>query len=814
MPVFSHSKKTETGDRVGSKLLIDHLGGVRQKAFLHKSSNVQFSETPQDIDPLLNAISWLHDLGKYTSYFQAYLLNQRKVDFRLKAHSNLGAHTAFQLFGDEPESALLAFYLIKMHHSNLLNFDKVLWPDNYTELKLEEQNVFDKQVANLSGLDELKKEFPFFDRQLMQLSTAKTLRNLWSKELKRDPQIARYFKVNYLFSLLIESDKLDASNTAPYQLTSLPKNAVDERPKFGKPHFPNEPLHTFSQNELRNFVRAEVVKNISRDDILEKRLFTLAAPTGIGKTMTSLDFVLKLREKIEAEEGYLAQIIYGLPFINIIEQALSEYEATLGKEKIIGHYQFADIFGKDDASLNRGSDEVVSYSKQRMAWDTWQSDVVITSFVQLFETLIGNRNKLLKKFHHFADSIIILDEVQTLSIEKLPLIGAALYFLCKHLNARVLIMTATQPKIFELMERELHISIDDSRLKPLNLLIRDSEVFSCFNRTKIIPKIESEIDNDDFIELFDANWTSEKSCLIVVNKVSRSIELFNKMCELKKKQKFDNPILYLSTNITPRERRKRVHWLKYKMKYGAKPILISTQVVEAGVDLDFDMGFRDLGPIDSIVQVSGRINRENSVERKGAPLFIVDFGDCNGIYGFVTDAKSRVALNTQEIPENEYKEMVERYFENVADPKLSDFSISTEIFEAMEHLRFAYPGDKSGTENQPKKTVSNFKIIENSYKGTSVFIELPNDTKATETRKAYEQLLNGKLDRNEFERWYKKDFHQRIIAVPNYLPNISQLVGEGLSEDILWIKPDVSEYYYDKNTGFIRTGESDPVVMF
>lgn len=809
MPAYSHSKEDEEGNRTGSKLLIDHLKGVREKAFLHKSNNVNFLEN-QDLDLLLDSVCWLHDLGKYTSYFQTYLIEPQKADYKLKAHSNLGAHTAFQLFRENPKMALLAFYLIKMHHSNLLNFNQVLWPDNYTERKLEEGDIFERQVKSLSSLEELKQNFPFFRDELIQLSTAKELHDLYKKELKNADSVAYYFKINYLFSLLIESDKLDASDTKPYQLTALPENAVDNRPNFGEPVFPDRHLKTFSQNELRNFVRAKVTENLKREDILDRKIFTLAAPTGIGKTMTSLDFVLKLRNKIQKKEGYLPQIIYGLPFINIIEQALGEYEKTLGEGKILGHYQFADIFGEDQPEKNQLNDEERSYSQKKMAWDTWQSDIVITSFVQLFETLIGNRNKLLKKFHHFADSIIILDEVQTLSIEKLPLIGSALYFLAKYLNARILIMTATQPKIFELMERELKITITDLNLVPLKLLEQDNEVFACFNRTKIVPEIKAKIDNDGFIELFESRWTTDKSCLIVVNKVSRSIELFNKVCELKTQNGFDNPILYLSTNITPRERRKRVNWLSYKLRYGSKPILISTQVVEAGVDLDFDMGFRDLGPIDSIVQVAGRINRENSEVRKGSPLFVVDFGDCQKIYGHATDIKSRTALDMKEISENQYKNIVEHYFESISDVRMSDFYESIEIFDAMKNLRYAYPANSEGA----KKAVSDFKIIKDSHKGISVFIEQQNDKIATKAREAFQLLLKGELNRQIFDKDYKRAFNQRIIAVPTYLSNVSELKEEQLTDEILWVKPDVVEYFYNENTGFIRGQETESAIMF
>lgn len=804
MPVFSHSKQISKDQREGSKLLIDHLKGVRDKAINHLSTQTSFGD--KDTEKLLDAVCWLHDLGKYTKYFQTYLLEPDKADHQLKAHSNLGAQTAFKYFESEPEKALLAFYLIKMHHSNLMNIDQVLYPDNKQYSMLEQAN-FEKQKTALSTLGELRSYFEF-DDQLIGSTTPKELYKLFKRHFKGEHSIARYFKTNYLFSLLIESDKLDASDTEPYAFSSLSQNAVDAR--FDKPNFPETDLKGFSQNQLRNFVRSEVVSVIGREDILERRIFTLAAPTGIGKTMTSLDFVLKLRHRIKEEKGYFAQVIYGLPFINIIEQALSEYEKTVGPDAVMGHYQYADVFGKDERSKNELEDEEVKYNQMKMAWDTWQKDVVITSFVQLFETLIGNRNKLLKKFRHFADSIIILDEVQTLAIEKLPVIGAALYYLCKHLNARVLIMTATQPKLFELMTRELDVHVEEDFLKPLNLLERDEEVFACFNRTRIVPLLEMKIENENFIEVFGEHWQFDKSCLLVVNKVNRSIEIYDLLKEYLKGE--DNvEFFYLSTNITPVQRQERINEIKRKLPT-TTCILVSTQVVEAGVDLDFDMGFRDLGPIDSIVQVAGRINRENSEVRKGSPLYIIDFGDCQRIYGHATESKARKALSAGEIPEENYKGMVETYFDDIADQKMSDFEISREVFDAMKNLKYAFPA------SVPKRhiTVSDFRIIEESQNGISVFIELPDDEEGMKAREAYQRLLAGEMKKSEFDQKFKRAFNQRIIAVPDYLEKADELKQDiPLNENLLWVKSDEASYYYNDENGFIRiVKDKNPVMVF
>lgn len=809
MPVYSHSRRNDQGQKVGSKLLIEHLRGVKDKAVQNFYPRVQFQTNANQLREELTAICWLHDLGKYTQFFQDYLLESKVVAQELKAHSAFGAYAAYQLFRYNSEVALTAYYLIKMHHSNLLTIDQVLYPDSFYKHRVED--VFRQQQQHLLNYDELAETFPDLKNITFSVADAKTLFKDFKKSFKKRPSIERYFKVNYLFSLLIEADKLDASDTTRYLPVTIDIDSVDKRAGFGKPQFPkHKALRDFTQNELRNYVRYQVTDNLSRANILEKRIFTLAAPTGIGKTLTALDFALKLRRKIEVDQQRIPQIIYGLPFINIIEQALSEYEATMTTGKIIGHYQYADIFGGDQP----GEDEDRQYNQKKMQWDTWQCDVVITSFVQFFETLIGNRNRLLKKFHRMAGAIVILDEVQTLAIEKLPVIGAALHYLCKFLDTRVLIMTATQPKIFELMRREMAIETKQTELIPYNLLPQGQDVFACFNRTKIVPLLQEAIDDASFLKLFLSQWTTGKNCIIVLNKVQRSIDVFNLLKKhfLEEKQKV--ALCYLSTNITPVERQRRIKQIK-RLLPNKNCVLVSTQVVEAGVDLDFDMGFRDLGPIDSIVQVAGRINRENDTERKGSPLYVVDFGDCRKIYGYATDSQARVALQGHtEVSESNYKEMVETYFDKVAQGKLTDFDFSRKIFDAMQNLRYAHSNSVSEQQKRDQKTVSDFQIIDKKQEGVSVFIEMPGDQPGTLARENYQYLLKGKIKKEEFEKLHKRNFNQRIIAVPKYLDRIAELAqAEKLTDEILWAQSSEVANYYSSETGFIRSPEPKDVFI-
>jgi CRISPR-associated endonuclease/helicase Cas3 len=455
-------------------------------------------------------------------------------------------------------------------------------------------------------------------------------------------------------------------------------------------------------------------------------------------------------------------------------------------------------------SFNEG--EIQNYNQKLMALDTWQSDVVITSFVQFFETLIGNRNKLLKKFNHFANAIVILDEVQTLRLDQLPLIGSALFFLTKFLNTRVILMTATKPKIFELAQQEI-LSNEGENVVAIELLKNHNQIFSLFRRTKIIPLLDQKPDEDIISyfmnHVFSKKWEHSKSCLLVCNTVKRSIELFDAISEFMNEKGFSNPIEYLSTNIVPANRIERIEKLKEHLKNGDAPVLISTQVVEAGVDLDFDVGFRDLGPIDSIIQVAGRINRNNNPDKQHSPLYVFDFGEAGKIYGKITESQARKALSSKpEIVEEEYLYVIDRYFNDISSR--SSFSRFNKIFESMKHL--CYDSEDKGID----RPVSSFKIIEESPFTTSVFIEL--DEFAQKLRKKYYEKITGVLTKEIFDEKYKTAFQQRIISVPNYLTDYLEPINE-FEDNLLVVNLELLNDYYNTTTGFIRTLQKDEAVV-
>ncbi len=799
---FSHARETEEGQRIGSKLLYVHTNGVTRNALNRMQPNLSFGKNWEKISiaEFIRLLGVFHDLGKYTLFFQDYLLG-RNVDPTLKQHARFGAMVLYNYLekNADKELAYLAYFIVKNHHRNLHNPNRI--EDDKlvsAEGALQVEEVFEQQKKSLLPfINPIKQELAFEKLEEILFTPAGKPFRLWLKrEFNASPQVYRYFFINYCFSLLIEGDKLDASETPMFNLQELPEEAVEDFINS----FPQAPNKT---NDLRNAVRQEVAANLNRTDILKKKLFLLTAPTGIGKTLTALDFALKLRARLPGNP----QIIVGLPFINIIEQTLGIYEKVLSpyNAKVLGHYQYADLFGEQS---DNNLDEEHGYHQRRMELDTWQSDVVVTSFVQLLQTMVSSRNKMLLKFNHLAGAIVIMDEVQSLRLEQTPFIGAVLFFMSRFLDTRFVLMTATKPLIFELADEHILQHEGMSAKKEVCHLLNDPEYyFAQFERTQIIPLLNASLnDTPSFITLFEDKWTTDQSCLIVVNTVNRSLELYQEVAGWLRKKGLKNPVYYLSTNVIPLIRADVINQIKKDLKDGLHPILISTQVVEAGVDLDFDVGFRDLAPIDSIVQVAGRINRENTPARRLSPLYVLDFGDCQRIYGPITEFQAKLSLGEAPIPEPAYFGLIETYFWNIAGRNAYDDSLK--LFRAIKSLEY-----NASQENSP---ISHFQVIPFSASTLSVYLDW--DAEGVAIREFYLSVLREK-DRKkgfalkaEFDRLYKRGFHQRIIAVPKwYCGDLNSLLPEKPDFPIRFVPLEESNVWYTHPTGFNRKKEKQPM---
>lgn len=794
-PFYSHLKRDNNNQIIKLKLLATHIKGIENIVSQSVLNNV--IDQP-NLDALQLVIK-LHDLGKYTQYFQNYLQTGKKPDNNLQHHAQIGAATAYCL--TEANSTKLAFVvycLIRFHHLNLTNLKGLCsdYDKNKKEMQLWQKDLLPKlQIIE----QELQLKLP----ANCVPNALPDLRDI-ALDVIEEANIKNYFEFNYLFSLLIEADKLDASDTPIYMRKAIDTKVVGNYLQ----QFNNSNL----QNNIRTKVRQTVLQNLNDTDILNQRLFTLTAPTGIGKTYTSLDFALHLKQKLEENTDRKIQIIYALPFINIIEQGLDNYSKVLPADvALLAHYQFSDVFEQ-----TKNYEDSINYNQKAMLVDTWQSDIVITSFVQFFQTLIGYQNKVLKKFHHLAGSIIILDEVQTLKLSYMPLIGAVLYHLATLLDARIILMTATKPLIFELANK---VFFKNNKLNPIvskELLTNYEEIFACFNRTKMIPLLQYSLNETEeltatqqFVEqIFAQKWTANQSCLIVCNTVNRSIELYNEITTFLEEKQLSNNIFYLSTNIVPAHRLQRINAIKNQLEKGLAPILIATQVVEAGVDLDFDMGFRDIAPLDCIVQVAGRINRNN--KPKQCPLYIVDFNDCRKVYDKITEKHVRIVLTTEAykagIEEKDYLQLIATYFEKVSSE--SGYDESRKIYSAMQLL--SYDGEEKN-----ETYISSFEIIAEQKNVVSVFIEL---IEAIAAKEHFLQLIkpnnNNALEnaKEVFDKKYKKTFHQHIINVPKYyleyhIPLTSAQYR--LTDDIYYIPNEMLLSVYDENTGFKREKQTN-----
>lgn len=762
------------------KLLEDHLIGVSRLTFLF------LSEKPQKIRDELTDVSRIialtHDLGKSSNYFQKYLFADEKERVKLKGkgearHSLFSSLCAYYIVKEiKPDSIypFFAFLTVLRHHGDLRDvLDEASYFDDKEAMLLHKQleSINNESFAALA--DKLHKVgLPLLlSKEILSQwinNFGKEMRTVKKQIGRLESEVSNYIIINLLYSILLDADKSDVviKDTAVFerkQLTAI--NLVDNYK--AKTLFPQSPINNIREKAYQEALGG----NIS----LNERIYSLNLPTGLGKTLTAFSFALKLQEQLK-KENINPRIIYALPFLSIIDQNSDVFESVIKANDIkldsnifLKHHHLSEIFYKRE-------DTEFEPDEAKILIEGWNSEIIVTTFIQLFHTLISNKNRSIRKFHRISNSIIILDEIQSIPIKYWLLLRTVLKELSERLNIYIVFVTATEPLIFDREE--------------IKSLTNRDFYFNSLDRVSLQPRLAQTMTLNELHDYF--NITDGESYLFIFNTITAAKDFY---IMIKDKE---IPKTYLSTHITPKERLERIT----DIKQGKYKVVVSTQIVEAGVDIDFDVVVRDIAPLDSINQASGRCNRNGN---NRGNVYIVMLKDNNGrkyasyIYDSVLlDITQKILSNREEIKEGDFLQLIENYYSETKEKKTQD--TSRHILEAITRLRYDSEDDKT--------SISEFKLIEEDYRKTDVFIEL--NEKAREVWKQYiglKDISDVFLRKRKFDS-LKSDFYQYVISIPSNVENMPQIFGE-----IGHVKQSVLGDYYDIETGFL-TKDTKSVVIW
>lgn len=527
-----------------------------------------------------------HDLGKYNPEFQEYLKQcdratklGEKAPSRKVPHAKYGAKLAAEQFW-------FITSIIYGHHTGLPQGADMM--ARLDEVKSDiYQRILENANTELLNLDVDSEA----NQQLNNL-----LSNAYSNELL----------IRILFSCLVDADYLDTeTHFDPEQAQIRNKNQEKEDLKIDRLwqtlKKSQQELIAKAENTKVNQIRSQVYDCCLDAAKLEPGIFRLAVPTGGGKTLSGLAFALS-----HAVEYNLDRVIVAVPYTSIIEQTVKVYRDILGEDAVLEHHSAIQ------PDKNNEEDARSRQAIARLASQNWDAPLIVTTTVQLFESLFARRPSKCRKLHNIVNSVIILDEVQTLPVSLLEPILNVLKDLGDRYNVSIVLCTATQPA-FDLNNPYLRGfaagSVRD--IVPTELA---QEHFSVLSRVNYHHP-QTDWSWQDIAEDLEQRQISQ--ALIILNTRKDALSVLDAIAN-------DNNIdclFYLSTLLCGQHRREVLEQVRNCLKNNQPCILVSTQVVEAGVDLDFPLVYRAIAPLDRIVQAAGRCNREGKLNKGEVVIF-------------------------------------------------------------------------------------------------------------------------------------------------------------------------------------------------
>jgi len=653
----------------GEILLYDHLNEVGSRAartILKVKANLKLAFPAEDLTLAAFITGICHDFGKAKKQFQDYIWGGKGKD---KEHAILSSIFTFivaaNIFKDKDKlsKSLLPFvcaYAVNRHHGPLINLDEA-----FEEAKLEHEF----EVAK-GAIDERLWQFKFELEDLDVVIAFENYRdsflnakiecltkqaNQFASLLRREAEKAtanESWLVDLYFALLLIVSGLTESDLACVIDAPEPVSPCRINPEAVKNYAFSQPKASSEFQTLREKAWEEIDRFISQSP---KGTLRLTLPTGLGKTLMGLYLSGQMQKEASSS------IIYALPYLSIIEQATEVARSLFSQNgvSIIQHHSLSFPQEKDEEDKDK-----LNFQQARFSLENWDADLVITTFDQLLYSFLSSDRGFIHRFFRLPGSVLILDEVQTLPARLIPAVESLLQSLRKKLNLKILYMTATHPPFLK-------------NVQPV--LQNEEQFFKPLRRTQLRLELEKPIPFTKYLNGL-SDWLRKrrgKNILFVANTIRSSLKLFDCINSFKEQDGDfqDVHLFYLSGNVAPVDRLKRINQIKKLLKDDSDKwiVVVSTQCVEAGVDIDMDEVVRDFGPWDSIMQICGRGNRFGS--RACADVWIYRWLDDltdqhREFYRYIydpvfTDATLSMLSSYKTVREEEYLNLQRQYVQEL-----------------------------------------------------------------------------------------------------------------------------------------------------
>lgn len=604
------------------KPLLKHVQGVIDNT--KKLTNSRFAEL----------VAIFHDLGKINPNFQDKL-DPLKAASGYANHAYLSAYTFFCAFCCNKKNAdalkqfldvseltqndLIALsVIIAKHHGNLPDFTPVDYNGTGASILSKDENYalfkFLEKEQELPSNDFVNHFIPIDDFREFLLNPR--MQQVYSEKFtfigdKNESALDFFIDYQFAFASVLQADKADAGNIG--NIIEEQKSAIQLfSASFGLQldSYLKKLKQNTELNKLRTEIRENAIRKIPEGLKENNQVFELTAPTGSGKTL----MLLSLASEIIKAKG-AKRIIYGLPFLSITEQVEAEvlriFEGHADLIQRIDSKSENRRFEKVQEELdNNPSEEMIQEANiLEFQENTFAYPFVITTFVRFFETLLSNRNAELLKLPNFSNCVFLLDEIQALPPRLYGFFVAYLNRFCEKFGSYTIISTATQPN-FELpKDNSVALKFFKQYSEPYPLLPLSYFNNNLFNRYQI----DFNKEPIDLETLKDYILSENSSTLVILNTIDDTKELYKLLLD-----EFDKEeVLLLNTHLTPRHRKLKIYLAKRRLRQNKHVIVVSTQLIEAGVDIDFPVLYRDFAAVASIVQSAGRCNRNGKLGSLG-----------------------------------------------------------------------------------------------------------------------------------------------------------------------------------------------------